>query len=99
MSHALARIRERLGDPVLVRSGRAMVLTPRAEAMKARVHAVVSEAKQTLEPERPFVARELTRTAILGRRGRTPGHRGARTMNPEAAVTVVVTRKHRAHSV
>jgi DNA-binding transcriptional LysR family regulator len=65
MSHALARIRERLGDPVLVRSGRAMVLTPRAQAMKARVHAVVTEAKQTLESERPFVARELARTFVV----------------------------------
>jgi molybdenum-dependent DNA-binding transcriptional regulator ModE len=28
MSHALARIRERLGDPILVRSGRGMLLEP-----------------------------------------------------------------------
>ena len=41
MSHALARVRERLGDPILVRSGRGMVLTPRAEALKARVNTVV----------------------------------------------------------
>jgi DNA-binding transcriptional LysR family regulator len=34
MSHALARIRERLGDPMLVRSGRGMLLTPRAIALK-----------------------------------------------------------------
>jgi len=65
MSHALARIRERIGDPILVRSGRGMVLTPRAQAMKARVHAVVREAKQTLEPERPFVARELARSFVV----------------------------------
>ncbi|MBK7536758.1 MAG: LysR family transcriptional regulator [Myxococcales bacterium] len=30
MSHALARVRERLGDPLLVRAGRGMVLTLRA---------------------------------------------------------------------
>ncbi|MEO1338742.1 MAG: LysR family transcriptional regulator, partial [Myxococcota bacterium] len=30
MSHALARIRERLEDPILVRSGRGMLPTPRA---------------------------------------------------------------------
>jgi DNA-binding transcriptional LysR family regulator len=65
MSHALARIRERLGDPVLVRAGRGMVLTPRAEAMKARVHTVVSEARQVLEAERPFVAAEVTRTFVV----------------------------------
>jgi DNA-binding transcriptional LysR family regulator len=65
MSHALARIRERLGDPILVRSGRGMLLTPRAEALKPRVHSVVTEARGTLEPERPFVARELSRTYVV----------------------------------
>lgn len=61
MSHALARLRERLGDPILVRAGRTMVLTPRAEALKARVHTLVVEARQALEPERPFVAATLDR--------------------------------------
>ncbi|MBS2011364.1 MAG: LysR family transcriptional regulator [Deltaproteobacteria bacterium] len=65
MSHALARIRERIGDPILVRAGRGMLLTPRAEALKPRVHAVVSEARLTLEPEQPFVARELARTFVV----------------------------------
>lgn len=36
MSHALARIRERMGDPILVRSGRGMLLTPRALALNTR---------------------------------------------------------------
>jgi DNA-binding transcriptional LysR family regulator len=65
MSHALARIRERLGDPILVRSGRGMLLTPRALALKQQVHHVVTEARRTLEPERPFVARELSRTFVV----------------------------------
>lgn len=65
MSHALARIRERLGDPILVRSGRGMLLTSRALAMKAQVHAVVADARRALEPERPFVASELARTFIV----------------------------------
>ena len=65
MSHALARIRERLGDPILVRSGRGMLLTPRAEGLKPRVHAVVREARSTLEPEGPFVARELSRVFVV----------------------------------
>jgi DNA-binding transcriptional LysR family regulator len=65
MSHALARIRERLGDPILVRSGRGMLLTPRALALKPRVHQVVTEARRTLEPERPFVASELQRTFVV----------------------------------
>jgi len=65
MSHALARIRERLGDPILVRSGRGMLLTPRAEALKSQVHSVVNEARRTLAPERPFVASELEQTFVV----------------------------------
>jgi DNA-binding transcriptional LysR family regulator len=65
MSHALARIRERLGDPILVRAGRGMLLTPRAQALKSRVNAVVTEARWALAPERPFVASELTRTFVV----------------------------------
>lgn len=65
MSHALARIRERLGDPILVRSGRGMLLTPRALALKAQIHSVVTEARRALEPERPFVASELSQTFVV----------------------------------
>jgi DNA-binding transcriptional LysR family regulator len=65
MSHALSRIRERLGDELLVRAGRGMVLTPRAEALKARVHAVVNEARQTLEPERTFSSAELNKSYFV----------------------------------
>lgn len=65
MSHALARIRVRLGDPILVRSGRGMVLTPRAESLKGRVHTVVHEARQTLAKEAPFVAAEADRTFVI----------------------------------
>jgi DNA-binding transcriptional LysR family regulator len=65
MSHALARIRECLGDPMLVRAGRSMRLTPRAEALKTRVHSVVTEARLTLAPEKPFVASELKRTFVV----------------------------------
>lgn len=43
MSHALGRIREQLGDPLLVRTGREMVLTPRAEAIAPRVARLVRE--------------------------------------------------------
>lgn len=65
MSHALSRIRERLGDPVLVRSGRGMLLTPRAQGLKDRVNAVVAEAQRTLEPEREFAAAEMTRAFVV----------------------------------
>ncbi|POM23719.1 Nodulation protein D 2 [Actinomadura rubteroloni] len=44
MSRTLGRIRRALGDPVLVRSGRGMVPTPRALAMRAEVRDVVRRA-------------------------------------------------------
>jgi DNA-binding transcriptional LysR family regulator len=65
MSHALARIRERLGDPLLVRAGRSMVLTPRAEALRPRIRSLVAEAALALEPEHPFAAKELRRTFVI----------------------------------
>jgi DNA-binding transcriptional LysR family regulator len=65
MSHALARIRERLGDPLLVRSGRGMILTPRAEALRPAIHHVVAEARRAFESPRPFVARELAATFVV----------------------------------
>ncbi len=49
----------------MVRSGRGMLLTPRALALKPQVHAVILEAGKTLEPEKPFVARELSRTFVV----------------------------------
>ncbi|MEZ4306690.1 MAG: LysR family transcriptional regulator [Polyangiaceae bacterium] len=65
MSHTLARIRERLGDPILVRSGRGMLLTPRALSLKAQVHGVVTEARRRWSLEVPPVAAELSRTFVV----------------------------------
>jgi DNA-binding transcriptional LysR family regulator len=65
MSHALARIRERLSDPILVRSGRGMLLTPRALALKPQVHHVVTEARRALEPEQAFSPSELAKTFVV----------------------------------
>lgn len=59
MSHALARMRVAFADPLLVRAGREMVLTPRAEALKPRVHTVVMAAQQVLAPEQPFTPATL----------------------------------------
>lgn len=36
MSRTLARLRQVTGDPLLVRAGRKMVLTPHAESLQAR---------------------------------------------------------------
>src|SRR5512137_872941 len=61
-SHALARARKRLGDPILVRAGRRMVLTPRAEQLRPRVRSLVEEATGVLGAGAPFSPRELART-------------------------------------
>lgn len=65
MSHALARVREAVGDPLLVRAGRSMVLTPRAESLRPRVRSLVEEAARVLEPERPLATQELRRTFVV----------------------------------
>ncbi len=88
MSRTLARIRKALGDPVLVRSGRAMVPTPRALAVHAEVHELVERATMVFT-ERNLDLAALDRTftfraddsiiavaaaALLGRmRGEAPG--------------------------
>jgi DNA-binding transcriptional LysR family regulator len=61
-SHALARIRERLQDPILVRAGRRMVLTPLAEQLRPRVRNLVEEAAGVLAGATPFSPRQLRRT-------------------------------------
>ncbi|MFV8753137.1 LysR family transcriptional regulator [Nannocystaceae bacterium ST9] len=65
MSHALARIRVKLGDPILVRSGRAMVLTPRAEALAPKIRALIEEARAALVPERPFEPATLEQSFMV----------------------------------
>lgn len=50
MSHALARIRDVVGDPLLVRAGRALVPTPRAMEMREPVRRLVTEARALLLP-------------------------------------------------
>jgi len=64
-SHALARIRERLKDPILVRAGRRMVLTPRAEQLRPRVRSLVEEASGVLDAAAQFSPRELQRTFTI----------------------------------
>lgn len=48
MSHSLAELRDLLGDPLLVRSGRGMVLTPRAEALVGPLHTLLVDAERLL---------------------------------------------------
>lgn len=50
MSRTLSRLREVTGDPILVRAGRYMVLTPWAEATRDRARSAVHEARAVLQP-------------------------------------------------
>jgi len=50
MSRTLTRLRETTGDPLLVRAGRRMVLTPHAEALRQRARNAAHEARSILGP-------------------------------------------------
>jgi DNA-binding transcriptional LysR family regulator len=50
MSRTLTRLRSAIGDPLLVRAGRDMVLTPHADALRTRTRAAVLEAQALLSP-------------------------------------------------
>lgn len=65
MSRTLARLRAALGDPLLVPAGRAMVLTPRAEAIAGQVHALAAAAQTVLRPEPPIDVAALRREFVL----------------------------------
>lgn len=60
-SHALARLRDRLGDPILVRAGRTMVRTPRADAMRDELRTVMASALRVLAPVAPLEPQKLDR--------------------------------------
>ncbi|MEU6483305.1 LysR family transcriptional regulator [Streptomyces sp. NPDC046887] len=51
MSRSLGRIRKVTGDQILVRTGRGMVPTTRALAMRAEVHALVQQAHRLLSTQ------------------------------------------------
>lgn len=51
MSRLLGQIREKFNDPVLVRSGRNMVATPKAEALRGRLRRLANEAETLLSAE------------------------------------------------
>ncbi|PRY03441.1 LysR substrate binding domain-containing protein [Paraburkholderia sp. BL25I1N1] len=50
MSRTLSRLRAATGDPLLVRAGRNMVLTPHAEAIREQTQNIVLEARSLLCP-------------------------------------------------
>jgi DNA-binding transcriptional LysR family regulator len=54
MSRVLARLRDALGDPLLVRSGRSMVLSPRAERLARPLHLAVANLERVLAGDEVF---------------------------------------------
>ena len=65
MSRALARLREAMGDPLLVRAGRALVPTPRALEIRDRAHQLVQDAQAMLRPAAALDLGRLNRTFTL----------------------------------
>lgn len=62
MSRTLSRLRDVTGDPILVRAGRNMVLTPWAEATRDRARRAVHDARAVLQPStETFSAQNLAR--------------------------------------
>src|ERR1051326_6819654 len=59
MSRTLSRIRAAFGDPILVRSGRAMVPTPRALALHDEVKAVLERSRALFETGRTIDPADL----------------------------------------
>jgi DNA-binding transcriptional LysR family regulator len=62
VSNALARLRQVLGDPLVVRSGRGIVPTPRGAELGPAIAAAMSQLDAALDRGRGFVAAESTRT-------------------------------------
>ena len=64
-SHALARLRELLGDPLLVRAGRRFVLTPRASELVPQVRQLMEQMERILQTPETFQPSTLERTFLL----------------------------------
>lgn len=65
MSRALARLRNVTGDELLVRAGRGLVPTKRAQEMRAKVRELVEEAQALLRPEAGLNLSTLSRTFTI----------------------------------
>ncbi|WP_437971214.1 LysR family transcriptional regulator [Sorangium sp. So ce260] len=65
VSNSLARLRAELGDPLVVRSGRGLVPTPRAQEIAPRLRAAFGEIAGALEGERSFDPRSTARAFAI----------------------------------
>jgi DNA-binding transcriptional LysR family regulator len=65
MSHALARLREAFGDPLLVRSGHILLLTPRAEEIVAPLGELMAGVNRLVQGRTAFDPTTATRTFVI----------------------------------
>lgn len=65
MSRTLARLRQATGDPLLVRAGRGLVPTPRAQELAGRIAALTHEAAAALRPSQALDLQKLERLFVL----------------------------------
>lgn len=65
-SHALARLRVLFGDPLLVRSGRELALTPRAESLLPRLERGLGELSEAVRGESAFEPPTARRRFVVG---------------------------------
>src|SRR5688572_16135243 len=68
VSHALARLRELLGDPLFERQGKAMVPTPRARQLAGSIRHALSELEQSVHGAQPFDPRQAQRSFVVAQR-------------------------------
>jgi DNA-binding transcriptional LysR family regulator len=91
MSRTLGRIREALGDPVLVRAGRGLVPTPRALELQGRVRAMVEDTSALLRPQGTLDPATLDRGFTVRTSDYIAGVFGARLCSAIAAAAPRVT--------
>lgn len=65
VSNALARLRSQMGDPLLVRSGKSLVPTPRALELTPRIGEAMEHLHRALYGDAPFSPEDTTRTFSL----------------------------------
>jgi len=65
MSRALARLRETMGDPLLVRAGRGLVPTPRALELRESVARLSQDVQAVLRPAEKIDLKRIVRTFTL----------------------------------
>jgi DNA-binding transcriptional LysR family regulator len=61
ISHSLARLREQVGDPLLVKSGKGMTPSPFAENLVAEVRPILRSIQRIVAPPAPFDPATSTR--------------------------------------